>query len=69
MPKGEKIIVGTGIMLLGKPRGSIYEGVKPFDIVAYGFGALHIRSHSGKPIRVCVDSGEVTALKLYEMEF
>jgi hypothetical protein len=69
MPKNKEIIVGTGMMLFGEPRGSIYKENKPFEIKAYGLGALHLRSKDGSPVKICVDSNGAKAITLYKDEF
>lgn len=70
MPKDKKVIVGTGVMIWDKPRGSIYRSSEPFEIKAYGIGALYIRSDgSGESFRVCVDSNGQTAITLYQTSF
>lgn len=69
MPLGRIVLVGTGIKIWGKPRGSIYRNDKPFQIKAYGIGAIHAHSEDGDPVRVCIDSRSATAISLYNDEF
>ncbi|MEH0667018.1 hypothetical protein H4F18_16530 [Vibrio scophthalmi] len=69
MPKGKTVEVGTGVKLFGEPRGSIYSSSKPFEITAYGAGALYVRSINGGSFEVCVDSSGQDAITLYRASF
>lgn len=66
---GAKVIVGTGMKVVGKPRGSIITIVGEEIVNAYGIGSIHIRSTEESPVKVCVNSGEAVPITIIREYF
>jgi len=67
--ESSEIRVGTGIFIGGKPRGQIQGLVTEKQINAYGIGAIHVRNKAEKKVKVCVTTGNISAISLYSDNF
>lgn len=63
---GRKVEVGTGISILGKPRGGILKCRGYLNFETMGIGAIHVRVVDGQgDCAVRLDQGEVAAIDVY----
>ncbi|MBL4940443.1 MAG: hypothetical protein JKY81_02120 [Colwellia sp.] len=66
---GKKVEVGTGIMILKKPRGSIKTMQNIDEVVALGIGAIHVRHKDSGQAKVCIDSKSPVSITIIDENF
>lgn len=66
LAEGREVEVGTGLMIKGKPRGSIFKVRKHCNFRTFGAGAIHVRViDGGGPCGVRIDQGKVKLITIY----
>jgi hypothetical protein len=66
---GAKVVVGTGIKIFDKPRGSIITLSGEETVNAYGIGSIHIRSTDTSSAKVCLNSGKAVPITIIREYF
>lgn len=67
---GRRFEVGTGMSILGAPRGWRSVSIGNTTVTAWGVGAIHIRrADDGPPFKVCVGAGKLNPIDIVKIEF
>lgn len=66
---GKKVEIGTGMMILKKPRGSIKTVQGIDEVISLGIGAIHVRHKGSGQVKVCIDSKNPVPITIISESF